>query len=40
MVGSVANGTTINVGTISGGTATNVVPDHASIGVDVRVSSA
>jgi glutamate carboxypeptidase len=34
-----AKGTTINVGTISGGTATNVVPDHAYIGVDVRVSS-
>ncbi len=35
----IAKGTTINVGTISGGTATNVVPDHASIGVDVRVSN-
>ena len=35
----ISKGTTINVGIISGGTATNVVPDHASIGVDVRVSN-
>jgi glutamate carboxypeptidase len=33
----VSRGTTINVGTISGGTATNVVPDKATIAVDVRV---
>ena len=38
-VQDIAKGTTINVGTISGGTATNVVPDHACIGVDVRVSN-
>jgi len=38
-VQDIPKGTTINVGTISGGTATNVVPDHASIGVDVRISN-
>ncbi len=35
----IARGTTINVGVISGGTATNVVPDKATIAVDVRVTS-
>ncbi|MHB1709085.1 MAG: M20 family metallopeptidase [Thermoplasmataceae archaeon] len=34
-----SKGTTINVGTINGGTATNVVPEMATIGVDVRVAS-
>jgi glutamate carboxypeptidase len=34
-----SRGTTINVGMISGGTTTNVVPDVAEIGVDVRVAS-
>ncbi|QRF75382.1 glutamate carboxypeptidase [Thermoplasmatales archaeon] len=38
-VQDIPKGTTINVGTISGGIATNVVPDHASIGVDVRISN-
>lgn len=33
-----SKGTTLNVGTVSGGTATNVVPDMATIGVDVRVT--
>ncbi|MBV8047679.1 MAG: M20 family metallopeptidase [Paludibacterium sp.] len=31
-----AAGTTVNVGTVNGGTASNVVPDHASMMVDVR----
>jgi glutamate carboxypeptidase len=30
-------GITFNVGTIKGGTVTNAVPDHAEIGIDVRV---
>lgn len=34
-----AAGTTINIGEIAGGTGTNVVAEHASIGVDVRASS-
>jgi len=33
-------GTTVNVGVISGGTVSNVVPDHAQIEVDFRVSTA
>ncbi len=33
-----ARGTTINTGVISGGTRTNVIAEHASIEVDVRVS--
>lgn len=33
-----SRGTTINVGMISGGTATNVVPDRATISVDVRIT--
>ena len=32
-------GTTVNVGMISGGTASNVVPDRAQIEVDIRVST-
>jgi glutamate carboxypeptidase len=32
-------GTTVNVGVISGGTASNVVPDRAQIEVDIRVST-
>lgn len=32
-------GTTVNVGVISGGTASNVVPDRARIEVDIRVST-
>jgi glutamate carboxypeptidase len=32
-------GTTVNVGVISGGTVSNVVPDHAQIEVDIRVST-
>ena len=31
-------GTTLNVGTITGGTASNMVPDHAEMEVDFRVS--
>ncbi|MGB3260145.1 M20 family metallopeptidase [Paenisporosarcina sp.] len=34
-----AKGTTVNVGMIHGGTASNVVPEHASIEVDFRVTS-
>lgn len=34
-----SKGTTVNVGMISGGTASNVVPEHASIEVDFRVTS-
>ncbi len=33
-------GTTVNVGVIAGGTVSNVVPDHAQIQVDFRVSTA
>jgi len=33
-------GTTVNVGVISGGTVSNVVPDRAQIQVDIRVSTA
>jgi glutamate carboxypeptidase len=33
-------GTTVNVGVVSGGTVSNVVPDHAQIEVDVRVATA
>jgi glutamate carboxypeptidase len=33
-------GTTINTGTIAGGTRTNVVAEHAAIDVDVRVATA
>jgi glutamate carboxypeptidase len=32
-------GTTVNVGVISGGTASNVVPERAQIEVDIRVST-
>jgi len=32
-------GTTVNVGVISGGTVSNVVPDRAQIEVDIRVST-
>ncbi|MFN2500469.1 MAG: M20 family metallopeptidase [Pyrinomonadaceae bacterium] len=32
-------GTTVNVTTISGGTATNVIPEHAQCEIDVRFSS-
>jgi glutamate carboxypeptidase len=32
-------GTTVNVGVMSGGTASNVVPDRAEIEVDIRVST-
>lgn len=32
-------GTTVSVGTISGGTTSNVVPEHASIEVDFRIAS-
>jgi len=35
-----ATGTTINVGVISGGTASNVVPERAQIEVDLRVTTA
>lgn len=35
-----AKGVTFNVGTIKGGVARNAVPDHAEIGVDVRVMEA
>ena len=34
-----ALGTTVNVGVISGGTVSNVVPDHAQIEIDFRVST-
>ena len=34
-----ANGTTVNVCTFSGGTTTNVIPEHAACSVDVRFSS-
>lgn len=34
-----SKGTTVNVGMIHGGTASNVVPEHASIEVDFRVTS-
>jgi len=34
-----ANGTTVNVCTIKGGTTTNVIPEHAECTVDVRFSS-
>ena len=33
-----SRGTTVNIGTISGGTATNVVAAHATAGVDVRLA--
>jgi glutamate carboxypeptidase len=33
-------GTTVNVTTIKGGTATNVIPEHAECDIDVRFSSA
>jgi glutamate carboxypeptidase len=33
-----SRGTTLNVGVITGGTASNVVPDHVYVEVDVRVS--
>ena len=33
-----AEGTTINVGTIAGGSASNVVPEHAEMEVDFRVA--
>jgi glutamate carboxypeptidase len=33
-------GTTVNVGVVSGGTVSNVVPDRAQIEVDVRVATA
>lgn len=35
-----ANGTTVNVCTIKGGTTTNVIPEHAECSVDVRFTSA
>ena len=34
-----SKGTTVSVGTIKGGTTSNVVPEHASIEVDFRVTS-
>jgi glutamate carboxypeptidase len=34
-----ARGTTVNVGTINGGTSSNVVPEHGSIEIDFRVTS-
>ena len=34
-----ANGTTVNVCTIKGGTTTNVIPEHAECSVDVRFTS-
>jgi len=34
-----AVGTTVTVGTVKGGTATNVVPEHAACSIDVRFSS-
>lgn len=35
-----ANGTTVNVCTVKGGTTTNVIPEHAECSVDVRFTSA
>jgi glutamate carboxypeptidase len=35
-----ANGTTVNVCTMKGGTTTNVIPEHAECTVDVRFTSA
>ena len=35
-----ANGTTVNVCTIRGGTTTNVIPEHAECSIDVRFTSA
>lgn len=34
-----SKGTTVNVGTIQGGTSSNVVPEYASIDIDFRVTS-
>lgn len=34
-----SKGTTVSVGTIKGGTTSNVVPEHASIEIDFRVTS-
>jgi glutamate carboxypeptidase len=34
-----SKGTTVNIGTIRGGTATNVVAERAEIGVDVRIAA-
>lgn len=34
-----SKGTTVNVGTIHGGTTSNVVPEHASMEIDFRVTS-
>lgn len=38
-LGDPANGTTVNVCTIGGGTATNVIPENAECSVDVRFTS-
>jgi glutamate carboxypeptidase len=36
----IRKGTTINVGVISGGTRSNVVPAHAEVEIDVRIKTA